>query len=266
MILVMLATAPGARDRTGPRSPTAGTATAAWPVGGHGMAGSVADTRCAGGTGDVHHGLRRLPGARRRPPRRPASTTTTAATTRPCHRQPAVHPAVAADGDPVRVTPGGPPVRRSALVGRRGGRPGPRGPARRRRGLADRPVTGDRPSSSSARHQHRPGLRPLGGPDDPPPLEEVHQPPGPGEADPKLALQHGGRAQLRADHQLHRLGQQLVVVVLGRRPPAGPSSTPSMPTTGSEVGPGAASGPPPLAPPARRPTGPAAAGGWWRRR
>src|SRR5207302_5559040 len=50
-------------------------------------------------------------------------------------------------------------------------------------------------------------------PHDAPLLQEVHEPPGPGEADLELALQHRRRAELGADDQLHRLAEQLLVLV-----------------------------------------------------
>lgn len=49
------------------------------------------------------------------------------------------------------------------------------------------------------------GLRPLGRPDDTTRLHEVHEPAGLGEADPELALKHGGGAELRGDDELDRL-------------------------------------------------------------
>src|SRR2546430_4958882 len=60
--------------------------------------------------------------------------------------------------------------------------------------------------------QHLARLRPLTRPDDAARLHQVHQPPGLGEPDPQLALQHRGRAELRADHQLGGLDEQLQVV------------------------------------------------------
>src|SRR5207248_4956535 len=60
--------------------------------------------------------------------------------------------------------------------------------------------------------QHLARLRPLARPDDAARLHQVHQPPGLGEPDPQLALQHRGRAELRADHQLGGLDEQLQVV------------------------------------------------------
>ena len=77
-------------------------------------------------------------------------------------------------------------------------------------------------------------FEPSDGPDDAPPLEQVHEPPGPGEADPQLALQHARGAEPAAHHELHGLVEQLVAVVGRRRrrplpPPAG--SSPAMPST-----------------------------------
>src|SRR5690606_25452476 len=63
------------------------------------------------------------------------------------------------------------------------------------------------------RHQHRPGLRALGRPHDPPLLEQIHQPSRPGEADPQLPLQHRGRPELAAHDQQHGMDKQLVLVV-----------------------------------------------------
>src|SRR5882724_10934160 len=68
-------------------------------------------------------------------------------------------------------------------------------------------------------HEDVPRLRSLRHSHDPPLLQEVHQPPGPREADLQLALQHRRRAELRADHQLHRLAEQLLVLAL---PPVTP--------------------------------------------
>ena len=82
------------------------------------------------------------------------------------------------------------------------------------------------------RHEDGPGLRALRRAHHAPPLEEVHEPAGPGEAHPELALQHARRAEAAADHELHRLGQQVVVVVgvaarPARRPAGVSSATPS---------------------------------------
>ena len=46
------------------------------------------------------------------------------------------------------------------------------------------------------RHQHRTCLGPFRRTDHTPPLHEVHEPPGTGEADPELALEHRGGAEL----------------------------------------------------------------------
>ena len=43
-------------------------------------------------------------------------------------------------------------------------------------------------------------------------LHQVHEPPGTGEPHLELPLQHRGRSELRADHQLGRLFQEVVVV------------------------------------------------------
>src|SRR4029450_10881300 len=51
-------------------------------------------------------------------------------------------------------------------------------------------------------HEHRPGLGALGRPHHAPLLEQIHESPGPGEAHPQLALEHGRRPQLAAHHQL----------------------------------------------------------------
>src|SRR5437016_1787756 len=63
-------------------------------------------------------------------------------------------------------------------------------------------------------HEDVAGLRTRGRADDAALLEEVHEPAGPGEADPQLALQHGRGAQLRPHDELHRLVQQVVIVVV----------------------------------------------------
>ena len=57
-------------------------------------------------------------------------------------------------------------------------------------------------------------LEPSDGPDHAPLLEQVHDPAGPGEAHPQLALQHRGGAELGAHDQVHR-GEQQVVIVVG---------------------------------------------------
>ena len=64
------------------------------------------------------------------------------------------------------------------------------------------------------RHHHGPRLRAFARPDDAALLEQVHQPPGARKADLQLALQHRGRAELAAHHELHRLTQQRLVLVL----------------------------------------------------
>ena len=69
-------------------------------------------------------------------------------------------------------------------------------------------------SNSSTRHQHGPRLRTFRRPDDAPPLEQVHEPAGAGEADPQLALQHRRRAEPARDDELHRLVEQLVALVV----------------------------------------------------
>ena len=48
-------------------------------------------------------------------------------------------------------------------------------------------------------------FEPSDGPTTPALLEQVHEPTGPGEADPQLALQHRGRAELAAHDELHGL-------------------------------------------------------------
>src|SRR5256885_11604982 len=47
-------------------------------------------------------------------------------------------------------------------------------------------------------------------------LFRSHEAPGPGEAHPQLALQHGRGSQAAADDQLHGLAEELVTVVVGR--------------------------------------------------
>src|SRR3954453_17960590 len=60
--------------------------------------------------------------------------------------------------------------------------------------------------------QHLAGLGSLGGAHDATGLHEIHQPARLGEADPQLALQHRGGAELRRDDQLDGLDEQLQVV------------------------------------------------------
>src|SRR6478609_9554011 len=65
-------------------------------------------------------------------------------------------------------------------------------------------------------HQDGAGLGAFARADDAALLEQVHDPPGTGEADLQLALQHRRRAQLAAHDELHRLThQRLVLVVVG---------------------------------------------------
>ena len=66
--------------------------------------------------------------------------------------------------------------------------------------------------------QHVACLRSLTLPDDPLLFQQVHQPAGAGEPDLQLALQHAGRPELGADHQLRGLVQQLLVVARSGRP------------------------------------------------
>src|SRR5207248_1971831 len=54
--------------------------------------------------------------------------------------------------------------------------------------------------------------------DDPALFEQIHQTPGTREPDAQLALQHRRRAELRAHDELHRLAQQVVVIVLATGP------------------------------------------------
>src|SRR6266508_479700 len=63
------------------------------------------------------------------------------------------------------------------------------------------------------RHEHGPGLRTLGRTHDALALEEVHEAAGTREPDPQLALQHARRAEPAANHELHRLGEEVVVLV-----------------------------------------------------
>src|ERR1700722_16387971 len=62
-------------------------------------------------------------------------------------------------------------------------------------------------------HQHLAGLGALRRAYDAPALEQVHQPPGAGEPDAELSLQHRGRAELGPHHELEGLTEELVVVV-----------------------------------------------------
>src|SRR5439155_26576282 len=57
--------------------------------------------------------------------------------------------------------------------------------------------------------QHVTRLGPLTGSDDPAGLHQVHQPAGLGEADPQLALEHRGGAELAGHHQFGGLYQQV---------------------------------------------------------
>ena len=83
-------------------------------------------------------------------------------------------------------------------------------------GLAGRARASCSRSELLDRHQHGAGLGALARPDHAALLEQVHQPPGPGEADLELALEHRGRAELAADHEVHGLAEQrLVLVVAG---------------------------------------------------
>ena len=68
------------------------------------------------------------------------------------------------------------------------------------------------PSISSGLTSTSRAFEPSLGPDHAAALEDVHQPAGLGEADPQLALQHRGRAELRGDDQLDRLDHQVHVV------------------------------------------------------
>ena len=77
------------------------------------------------------------------------------------------------------------------------------------RGAAQRP---EQPPRSSGLISTSLALEPSLGPDDAAALQQVHQPPGLGEAHPQLALQHRGGAELGADDQLGRLQQQFEVV------------------------------------------------------
>ena len=67
------------------------------------------------------------------------------------------------------------------------------------------------------------GLEPSDGPDDAAGLQDVHQASGLGEADPQLALQHRGRAELQVDHQRRRPPAP----VRGRRRCPRPPSSPT---------------------------------------
>src|SRR5262249_2801803 len=71
-------------------------------------------------------------------------------------------------------------------------------------------------------HEHRPGLRALRRADDASAFEQVHEPPGSGEAHPELALQHAGRPQPLAPDGPHGPGQELVAVAVGRAPGTAP--------------------------------------------
>src|SRR6266849_1662573 len=64
-----------------------------------------------------------------------------------------------------------------------------------------------------AGHEDVAGLRALRHADDPPLLEQVHQPARPGETDLERALEHRRRAELRPHDELHRLAEQFLVLV-----------------------------------------------------
>ena len=95
-------------------------------------------------------------------------------------------------------------------------------------------TAGSAPSSSSGVMSTARALEPSLGPTTPRLLEQVHEAPGPGEADPQLALQHGGGAELGAHDEVPGLRQQLVVVVVDAvAARAGRRRCPRSPTTGS---------------------------------
>src|SRR5690606_6439997 len=71
---------------------------------------------------------------------------------------------------------------------------------------------GDRGAELVGVDEHVAGLGSLGGADDLAGLEQVHQPARLREADAQLALQYGGRAELRGDHELRGLQQHLEIV------------------------------------------------------
>ena len=106
-------------------------------------------------------------------------------------------------------------------------------------------------------HQHRAGLRSLRRTDHAPALEQIHEAPGAGEADPQLALQHARGTEPARDDELHRLGEQVVGLVgvaacadrPARRCPGRPRRTAARP-------PGASSARRPCARSPRRPTRP----------
>src|SRR5262249_18597148 len=60
--------------------------------------------------------------------------------------------------------------------------------------------------------QHVPGLGAFARADDPPALQQVHEPTGLREAHPQLALQHRGGPELRVDHLFGGQEQQVEVV------------------------------------------------------
>src|SRR5215218_5487399 len=64
-------------------------------------------------------------------------------------------------------------------------------------------------------HQHVAGLGALRGADHAPLLELVHDPPGPGEPDLHLGLEHRGGAEPAAEHDLPRLRQYRADVAVG---------------------------------------------------
>ena len=113
-------------------------------------------------------------------------------------------------------------------------------------------------------HQHRPRLGALRRSDHAPLLEQVHQPAGPGEADPELALQHRRRAQLGPHHQLHGLLEQPVVVaILAAALPGTRRCRRPRRRRRTAARTGAASGPPPCGPRPRPPRRPGCGGARW---
>src|SRR3954464_3490128 len=63
-------------------------------------------------------------------------------------------------------------------------------------------------------HEHRPRLRALRRADHAPTLQQVHDPPGPGETDAQLAWEHRRAAEAGAPHEVHRLLEKVVALVV----------------------------------------------------
>src|SRR3974390_1134018 len=211
MTLVMLATGTGCSGPDWAAYPTIGMATADCPVVGHGKGGSLEGTRCECGRVTRTAATGVAPGPPAMPPQARNSTnpaTTTAV--RRSRRLRRLRAARSASTQPLREAwrcrPGDLPRSADSFV--------ERGPDSATPPVELGPSLPLNAIELLGGHEDRPGLGAFGGADDPTSLEQVHQATGPREPNPQLALEHRGRAQLRADDQLHRRDQQLVVVIV----------------------------------------------------